>query len=114
MAAPTHTYQGNPGYVVNLEAGITVLEPGAQVALTADEAAAFGGDVAPLDLLLADRKVSELRQYAADNDIDLGDATKKADVLAVIEAALLDSLIVDDGSDNTDQGDEPDTEGAKP
>jgi len=32
-------------------------------------------------------KVDELRKFAADNDIDLAEATKKEDVLAVIAAA---------------------------
>lgn len=32
-------------------------------------------------------KVEELKEYAAENGIDLGDATKKADIIAVIKAA---------------------------
>lgn len=32
-------------------------------------------------------KVPELKQFAADNGIDLGAATKKADILAIIQAA---------------------------
>nr|DAL17871.1 MAG TPA_asm: HeH/LEM domain [Caudoviricetes sp.] len=32
-------------------------------------------------------KVHELKQFAADNGIDLGAATKKADILAIIQAA---------------------------
>ena len=33
--------------------------------------------------------VRDLRQYAADNNIDLGAATRKADVIAAIEAAAM-------------------------
>ena len=33
--------------------------------------------------------VAELRSYAADNEIDLGDATRKADILEVIAGAEL-------------------------
>lgn len=36
----------------------------------------------PLDKMTVD----ELKQYAADNGIDLGDATKKADILAAIKS----------------------------
>jgi hypothetical protein len=36
---------------------------------------------------LSERKVDELRAYAETNSIDLGDAKKKADIVAVIEAA---------------------------
>lgn len=32
-------------------------------------------------------KVADLKAYAADNDVDLGDATKKEDVLAAITAS---------------------------
>jgi hypothetical protein len=31
--------------------------------------------------------VADLKQYAADNSIDLGAATKKSDILAAIQAA---------------------------
>lgn len=31
--------------------------------------------------------VDELKEYAANNGIDLGEATKKAEILAVIQAA---------------------------
>ena len=37
----------------------------------------------PLDKM----KVDELKDYAAEKDIDLGEATKKAEILAVIRAA---------------------------
>lgn len=33
-------------------------------------------------------KVADLKSYAADNGIDLGDATKKDDILAAIVAAV--------------------------
>lgn len=33
-----------------------------------------------------DMTVAELKQYAADHEIDLGDATKKADILEMITA----------------------------
>ena len=36
---------------------------------------------------LEKRTVDELRQYAADNNVDLGEATKKEDILAAIAAA---------------------------
>lgn len=41
---------------------------------------------APADPLAA-MKVDELKAYAAEKGIDLGDAIKKADILAVIRAA---------------------------
>ena len=41
---------------------------------------------APADPLAA-MKVDELKAYAAEKGIDLGDATKKADILAAIRAA---------------------------
>jgi hypothetical protein len=40
-------------------------------------------DPKPVDKMTVD----ELRTYAAEHDIDLGDAKKKADILAVIELA---------------------------
>lgn len=42
-----------------------------------------GTGEAPLSKL----KVAELKAYATENSIDLGDASKKDDILAVIEAA---------------------------
>lgn len=39
------------------------------------------------DKPLEKRTVDELRQYAADNNVDLGEATKKEDILAAIAAA---------------------------
>ncbi|MEU1432135.1 hypothetical protein ABZ412_34215 [Nocardia sp. NPDC005746] len=42
--------------------------------------------------------VPQLRDYAADKKIDLGDATKKADVLAVIAAAAENSNTGADGN----------------
>lgn len=33
----------------------------------------------------ASMKVEELKAYAAENNVDLGDATKKADIIAVIK-----------------------------
>jgi len=39
---------------------------------------------------LADMTVPELKAYAKENAIDLGEATRKADVLAVIQAAESD------------------------
>lgn len=41
----------------------------------------------PAEKPLADRSVAELKAYAAENQIDLGEASKKADILAAIEAA---------------------------
>lgn len=38
----------------------------------------------PLDSM----KVDELKEYAKTNGIDIGDATKKADILAAIKAAM--------------------------
>lgn len=40
-------------------------------------------DVKPIE----DMKVDELKAYAAENNIDLGEATKKADILKVIQEA---------------------------
>jgi len=37
---------------------------------------------------LEKQTAAELKAYAAEHDIDLGDATKKADVLAAIQAAI--------------------------
>lgn len=42
-----------------------------------------GGNIDDLDY----KTVLELRALAAERDIDLGDATKKADIIAAIEAA---------------------------
>lgn len=49
--------------------------------VSADDESAEGSD--SIDNL----KVPELKQFAADNGIDLGAATKKADILAIIQAA---------------------------
>jgi hypothetical protein len=43
-----------------------------------------GEDVANLDSMT----VAEMKEYAEANDIDLGEAKKKADILAVIKAAM--------------------------
>ena len=50
--------------------------------------------------------VRDLRQYAADNNIDLGAATRKADVIAAIEAAAMPpetavSALNDEAGENT-------------
>ena len=37
--------------------------------------------------LIEDMKVDELKAYAAENNIDLGEATKKADILKIIQEA---------------------------
>lgn len=37
--------------------------------------------------VLEDLNVAELKKYAKDNEIDLGEATKKDDILAVIQEA---------------------------
>ena len=61
---------------------------------TNDEALAFSlkgkgykvegeADAKPLDKM----KVDELKAYAAENNIDLGEATKKADILKIIQEA---------------------------
>jgi hypothetical protein len=36
---------------------------------------------------IEDMKVDELKAYAAENNIDLGEATKKADILKIIQEA---------------------------
>lgn len=36
---------------------------------------------------IEDMKVNELKAYAAENNIDLGEATKKADILKIIQEA---------------------------
>lgn len=36
---------------------------------------------------IEDMKVDELKSYAAENNIDLGEATKKADILKIIQEA---------------------------
>lgn len=43
----------------------------------------------PADKPLEKRTPAELKKYAADNGIDLGDATKKEDILAAIAAAAV-------------------------
>lgn len=48
-----------------------------------------GGNPAPVDPL-AGMKLDELKAYAAEKGIDLKDATKKPDILAVIRAAEAD------------------------
>jgi len=45
------------------------------------------GKPAKSDGGIGDMSVAELKAYAASKSIDLGDATKKADILAAIEAA---------------------------
>lgn len=45
-------------------------------------------------------KVDELKAYAEENAIDLGDATKKADILTAIEAAASDEEDEDADADN--------------
>lgn len=42
---------------------------------------------APREKPLADRTIAELKQYAENNSIDLGDAKKKADIIAAIKEA---------------------------
>lgn len=55
----------------------------------ADRLAALGhtltgeADAKPLD----EMKVDELKAYAAEHNIDLGDATKKADILKIVQEA---------------------------
>ena len=46
----------------------------------------WAGD-GPTTTSVADMTLAELQDYAAAREIDLGDATKKADVRAAIEAA---------------------------
>ena len=43
---PTHTYQGNPGYVHALKSGVVTLYPGDPVVLEDDEVT---GDFAPIE-----------------------------------------------------------------
>lgn len=50
--------------------------------LDQEEAAAF-----PEGEPSVDWKADELKAYAAEHEVDLGDATKKADMVAVLEAA---------------------------
>lgn len=53
-------------------------------AVAHDENVAEGEDSADLDAMTVD----ELKAFAAENGIDLGDATKKADIRAAIELAI--------------------------
>lgn len=46
-----------------------------------------GHTVETVEVALEKMNVAQLKKYAKDNDIDLGDATKKEEILAVIEAA---------------------------
>lgn len=64
----------------------------APVAEPEPDAAATGVDFDPKKA-----NVAELRDFAAAHGIDLGDSTKKADIVSVIEAALASS----DGSQDS-------------
>lgn len=60
----------------NIETGEQTVEP---VAATADETS---GEASGLEGM----KVAELKAYADEHGIDLGEATKKADIIAAITA----------------------------
>lgn len=53
----------------------------------ADDEAQAVHDAADPASQLAEMKVSELQKYATDHDIELDGATKKADIVAAIQAA---------------------------
>jgi hypothetical protein len=69
------------------------LTPAQIVRLTKAGCLEDGSDVEIVDLVeppvdLSAFTVSELQQYAADNSIDLGDAKKRADIVAAIDLHL--------------------------
>ncbi len=47
----------------------------------------------PPDDNIAAMSVAELKEYAAAEEIDIGDATKKADIAAVIRRSLVNGLV---------------------
>lgn len=47
-------------------------------------------DVEEVEMDLDDMSIRELREYAEENDIDLGKAKKKADILAIVSEAIED------------------------
>lgn len=53
---------------------------------------------------LSDMTLTELKAYAKEHEIDLGTATKKADILAVLEAAVAE------GSEDSENEPEPEPE----
>lgn len=63
-------------------AQVAVREEWAEV--VEDDASPAAGDQKTLD----DMTVDELKAFAAEKEIDIGDATKKADIRAAIELAL--------------------------
>lgn len=54
------------------------------------EADTTTGDQGPAPASFDGMKVADLRAYADTHDIDLGDATKKADIVAVLTDAVRD------------------------
>lgn len=81
-----------------LQGGETSAEPveisHAELAVIADgdwfEVDGAEPDAGPDDVDLTKMTVDELKAFAEANEIDLGDATKKADILSAIELALED------------------------
>lgn len=80
-------YRGSGGAVFEMD----VPEEGSEARRLFDQQI-DKGDLVPVDSEPADDglgslKVDDLKALAADEGIDLGDATKKADIIEVIEAA---------------------------
>ena len=77
--------------------GIRWIKPGATAELTLDDTAgsraeAIGMAIDAVDedgepRTLADHTIAELRDIAKDEGVELGDSTKKADIVAAIELA---------------------------
>ncbi len=67
----------------------------------AEEAAKKAAETKSID----EMTVAELKQYAADNKIDLGNAAKKAEILAVIVAHETTGDEGDQDGEGTGQGD---------
>jgi len=61
---------------------------GSEPAKTGDEGSGLG-----------DMTIAKLKAYAEEKNIDLGDATKKADIVAAIEAAESETETGDEGSE---------------
>lgn len=94
-------YQGRNGAVlvplVDADTLAQLVAKGDLVAYEAPEVLEAEVGEVPLEKL----KVEELKAFAAENEIDLGQAAKKAEILAVITAAL-DSTENDDADESGD------------
>ena len=76
---------------INLKGGGTrYLAPGETAEIDDGDVEGVHGDIdvgEPDDDGLASMKVADLKKLASDEDVDLGDATTKADIISAIELA---------------------------